>query len=138
MNELDRNLGALARANVGKLKAFSEVLISDLGQIEVLQSRTGLVMLPIRDTAQGVAFHLGEVLVSEAHIRSEGHEGYGMVRGRDLEASMAMAVVDLAISKGVKVADCTRFCDAEVDELTRRDVETLRRVEATRVNMETF
>lgn len=138
MRELDRNLSVLARANVDRLKNFSETLISDLGEIEVLQSRTGLVMLPIRDTAQRVAFHLGEVLVSEAHIRSDTHEGYGMLKGRDLEASMAMALVDLAMSKGVRVAACTRFCNAEADEQTQHDIETLRRVEATRVNMETF
>ena len=49
-----------------------------------------------------------------------------------------MALVDLAMSKGVQVAACTRFCETEADEQTRQDVDTLRRVEATRVNMETF
>ena len=53
-------LTILARADASRLKAFGQDLIEDLGQIEVLKSQTGLVMLPMRDTAQGTAFHLGE------------------------------------------------------------------------------
>ena len=136
--EPDAVLGTLARADRGRLAAFAETLIPDLGEIEVLHSRTGLVMLPMRDTAQGVAFHLGEVLVSEAHIRSGDAQGYGMRRGYDLEAAMAMALVDLALGLGVASEACERFCKTETAELAAADTETLRRVEATRVNMETF
>lgn len=135
---MDDRLSVLARANDTELKSFAETLIPDLGDIDVLQSRSGLVMLPIRDTARGVAFHLGEVLVSEAHIKSSGATGYGMRRGHDPEASMAMALVDLALTRQVRVADCTAFCDAQAKALAEGDDETLRRVEATRVNMETF
>lgn len=131
-------LSTLARADAGRLKAFAETLLADLGDIDVLQSRSGLVMLPMRDTAQGVAFHLGEVLVSEAHIRSGGAQGYGMRRGHDLEASMAMALVDLAVTRGIQADRCEAFCRDEADVQTAEDAATLRRVEATRVNMETF
>lgn len=135
---MDDTLSALARTDVTRLKAFAETLIEDLGDIEVLQSRSGLVMLPIRDTAGGVAFHLGEVLMSEAHIRREGVDGYGMRRGHDLEASMAMALVDLALASNIRTADCTAFCAREAKALHDQDEDVLRRVEATRVNMETF
>lgn len=135
---MDKTLGTLSRANASRLKAFAETLIADLGDIEVLHSRSGLVMLPMRDTAQGVAFHLGEVLMSEAHIRKDGVDGYGMRRGHDLEASMAMALVDLAVASGVRAEDCAAFCDREATALDKQDVDVLRRVEATRVNMETF
>ena len=135
---MDDALGTLARANADKLKSFAETLIPDLGEIEVLQSRSGLVMLPMRDTAGGVAFHLGEVLMSEAHIRKGDVSGYGMRRGHDLEASMAMALVDLAMAVDVRVPDCKAFCDAEAEALDAADKVVLRRVEATRVNMETF
>jgi len=94
----DVRLDTLARADAGRLKSFAETLLPDLGTLEVIQSRTGLVMLPMRDTAQGTAFHLGEVLVSEAHIRQGDTDGYGMRRGHDLEATMAMALIDLALS----------------------------------------
>lgn len=136
--EPDRNLSTLARANSERLKAFAGSLISELGDIDVLQSRTGLVMLPMRDTAQGTAFHLGEVLVSEAHIRIGNTDGYGMRRGHDLEASMAMAIVDAALTLGVRARDCAAFCDGEAETLENADRQTLCRVEATRVNMETF
>ncbi len=135
---MDDALGTLARADADKLKNFAETLIPDLGEIEVLQSRSGLVMLPIRDTAGGVAFHLGEVLMSEAHIRKGEAKGYGMRRGHDLEASMAMALIDLALTSGVRTDDCAAFCNAEAAALAQADKDVLRRVEATRVNMETF
>ncbi|MEL6594317.1 MAG: phosphonate C-P lyase system protein PhnG [Pseudomonadota bacterium] len=135
---MDDTLSVLARADAIQLKSFAETLIPDLGEIEVLQSQSGLVMLPMRDTAKGVAFHLGEVLMSEAHIRKGEVQGYGMRRGHDLEASMAMALVDLAMATDVRRADCKAFCDAQADALQQADDDVLRRVEATRVNMETF
>jgi alpha-D-ribose 1-methylphosphonate 5-triphosphate synthase subunit PhnG len=135
---MDDSLGTLARMDADTLKAFAETLIPDLGEIEVLASRSGLVMLPMRDTAGGVAFHLGEVLMSEAHIRKGEAIGYGMRRGHDLEASMAMALVDLALAADVRRADCAAFCEAEAQALKQADEDALRRVEATRVNMETF
>lgn len=135
---MDDRLSVLARADAARLKTFAERLIPDLGEIEVVQSRSGLVMLPMRDTAGGVAFHLGEVLMSEAHIRKNDTQGYGMRRGHDLEASMAMALIDLALSNNVRVDDCAAFCDAEAKSLDEADEAVLRRVEATRVNMETF
>ncbi|SNT14498.1 phosphonate C-P lyase system protein PhnG [Antarctobacter heliothermus] len=131
-------LSVLARADAARLKTFAETLIADLGEIEVRHSRTGLVMLPMRDTAGGTAFHLGEVLMSEAHISAGAVEGYGMRRGRDLEAAMAMALVDLAVAKGVALAECHSFCAQEAASQAREDHDNLRRIEATRVDMETF
>ncbi|WP_370231223.1 phosphonate C-P lyase system protein PhnG [Cognatishimia sp.] len=135
---MNDTLDTLARADADRLKAFAETLIADLGEIEVLRSRSGLVMLPMRDTAKGVAFHLGEVLMSEAHIRQGDIDGYGMRRGHDLEASMAMALVDLAMATEIQTENCIAFCTRESEALAAQDADTLRRVEATRVNMETF
>nr|WP_319388351.1 phosphonate C-P lyase system protein PhnG [uncultured Cohaesibacter sp.] len=131
-------LSILARADSKRLKQFAEPLIDVLGAINVISNRSGLVMLPMRDTAQGTAFHLGEVLVSEAHITSDGAVGYGMRRGHDLEASMAMALVDLAFAKKVSQQDCGQFIEQEADAQQAEDTLTLRKIEATRVNMETF
>lgn len=131
-------LGILARADVSALKALAEGVLPSLGDIEVIENRTGLVMLPMRDTAQGTHFHLGEVLMSEARIAAGGHEGYGMRRGRDLEASMAMAVVDLAVALGCEHARCSAFLAAQADVQRCEDEAILRDVEATRVDMETF
>jgi len=131
-------LGVLARAEPAALKAYAEGLLPKLGEIEVLSNRTGLAMLPMRDTAQGTAFHLGEVLMSEAHIRIGAHEGYGMRRGRDLEAAMAMAVIDLALDAGQAPEDCAAFIAEQVRAQRVEDDAILCRVEATRINMETF
>lgn len=134
----DQMLGVLARADAARLKAFAEPLIAALEGIEVRENRTGLVMLPMRDTAEGTHFHLGEVLVSEALIACDGLEGYGMRRGRDLEAAMAMALVDLSVALGRNVRACNDFITSEAAIQAAEDHETLRRVEATRVEMETF
>ncbi len=134
----DEMLRILARARADKLKVFAEPLIADLGDIEVLDNRSGLVMLPMQDTAQGTHFHLGEVLVSEAHIKAMGFEGYGMRRGRDLEAAMAMALVDLTVAAGIAHSECGAFLRQEAAHQAAQDRDTLRRVEATRVDMETF
>ena len=131
-------LSVLARADAGRLKALAEPLVGLLGDVEVLENRTGLVMLPMRDTAQGTNFHLGEVLMSEARIAAGGEEGFGMRRGRDLEAAMAMAVVDLAVALDISREACLAFAADEAARQTSADRDTLRRVEATRVDMETF
>lgn len=134
----DHMLSLLARIDPERLKPFAEGLIAGCGDIEVKKSQTGLVMLPMRDTAQGTAFHLGEVLVAEAQLHAGGQEGYGMRRGRDLEAATAMAVVDLAVALGVAHSEISGFLDGEEAHLSAQDNARMREVEATRVNMETF
>lgn len=131
-------LAVLARCDAERLKAFADPLVAQLGDIDVIENRTGLVMLPMRDTAQGTHFHLGEVLMSEARIAADGVEAFGMRRGRDLEAAMAMAVVDACVALGVETARCRDFVAEEAHALDAQDRETLCRVEATRVDMETF
>lgn len=133
-------LDTLARAEDNRMKALAEDLLPLLGTVEVVQSRTGLVMLPLRDTVAGTDFHLGEVLVAEAHIRLPETlvEGYGMVTGRDLERAMAMAVIDAAALAGRETDRIARFIEAEASHIRAADEERLRAVEATRVDMETF
>lgn len=132
-----RLLDTLARADADRLAALAELLLPGLGPVEVVQSRTGLVMLPLRDTVQGTDFHLGEVLVAEAHIRAAGTEGYGMVIGRDLNRAMAMAVVDAAASLS-QTPEIRAFLHREAGEQAATDTARLRAIEATRVDMETF
>ncbi len=140
-----RVLETLARAEPARLKALAETLLPALGEVEVLRCRTGLVMAPMRDTVEAVDFHLGEALAAEAYIRAPAHlrdgaavEGYGLLLGRDLERAMAMAVVDAAWSAGLGAAEIDAFVDEEAARLAAEDAALLRRVEATRVDMETF
>jgi alpha-D-ribose 1-methylphosphonate 5-triphosphate synthase subunit PhnG len=51
---------------------------------------------------------------------------------------MAMAVMDAARSAGIAADRIAAFLDAEAREIAASDTETLRRIEATRVEMETF
>lgn len=132
-------LDILARARPERLKALAETLLDAMGEISVIANRTGLVMVPMRDTVENVDFHLGEVLVSEAHIAdAAGHVGYGMIAGRDLERAMAMAVVDLRVAAVGQEAEISRFLVEESAHLAAEDDKRMRQVEATRVEMETF
>lgn len=131
-------LNTLARCDAEELKQFVDVLLETIEDIDVIENRTGLVMLPLRDPVQGTAFHLGEVLMSEAHIRMMGQVGYGMRTGRDLAAAMAMAVVDAAWQAGHALDDIGTFLSIQIDSISVMDTDRLRDVEATRVNMETF
>jgi len=92
----------------------------NLGAVEVLQLQNGLVMQPIRNTSKGDA------------------QGYGMPRAHDLEASMAMALVDLALETEARVPDCQAYCEAQTNALQKTDEDVLCRGEAPCVNMETF
>lgn len=132
-------LTVLARARPEPLKALAEAMLDRLGDIAVIANRTGLVMVPMRDTVDNVDFHLGEVLVSEAHIAdAQGRLGYGMITGRDLERAMAMAVIDLSLTADPDAAAVTHFIETERQHQAALDDALLRRVEATRVEMETF
>lgn len=132
-------LDVLARARPDRLKALAETVLAEMGDIEVITNRTGLVMVPLRDTVENVDFHLGEVLVSEAHIADRaGHVGYGMVTGRDLERAMAMAVIDLHIASCDADEAITTFIETERAHQKAEDDARMRLVEATRVEMETF
>lgn len=135
-----RVLSVLAAMDPARLKAEAEAVLPGLGAVEVLASRTGLVMLPMRDTVAGTDFHLGEVLVAEAHIRLGAHgvEGYGMIVGRDTERAMAMAVIDAALTAGIAAERLTAMVAEAAAAQAEEDRETLRKVAATRVEMETF
>lgn len=132
-------LTILTHAPGDAVKALAEQVIPQLGEITVLQNRTGLVMLPYTDSAQGTVFHLGEVLVSEGHIRISGEiEGYGMVLGRDVEFALGVAVLDAALTAGIRVEPITAFLTEQQAEQQTADRDELRMVEATRIEMETF
>lgn len=141
MADLDRmaTLSVLTRAMPTATKDLADSAIPLLGHIDVLRNRTGLVMLPYTDSAEGAAFHLGEVLVAEAHIRTENAgEGYGMVIGRDVVLAMAIAVLDACMAGELMTNEIATFVQQEQQRLADEDTELLKQVQATRVEMETF
>lgn len=133
-------LSILMLAPADEVKQFAENLLDDLGQISVLQNRTGLVMLPYRDTAQGSAFYLGEVLVAEAHVRLENHnvEGYAICTGRDLEQALAVSLLDAALQAEIEKPRIETFISEQQQRQQHNDELLLKQVESTRVVMETF
>lgn len=134
-------LSILTHAPAEDVKALAEIILPELDDITVLKNRTGLVMLPYTDSSQGTVFHLGEVLVAEAHIRlndEDATEGYGMVVGRDLTFAMAIAVIDAAMGAGLQTETIDNFLIEQHAAQSTADDVLLRKVESTRVNMETY
>lgn len=132
-------LTLLTHAPPSAVKALAEDLIPHLGTINVLINRTGLVMLPYTDTATGTQFHLGEVLVSESRVQVKSEiTGYGMCIGRDLEQSMAIALIDAAFQSGIDMQRIHAFLQTQEASQQAADEHLLRQVEATRIEMETF
>lgn len=131
-------LSTLSRADAGAVKSFAEDLLPDLEPVEVLRNRTGLAMLPLRESAQGATFYVGEVLLAEAHVRAAGAEGYAACLGRDLEQALALALIDAAHRAGVAGPAILTFARAQAAAIEAEDAALLREVERTRVDLETF
>lgn len=132
-------LTILTHAPAELVKDFVDELLPDLGSVEVIHNRTGLVMLPYTDTVKGTRFHLGEVLVSEAYVRlNQGAAGYALCIGRDLLQALAIAILDAAIQAQLQEEKIFVFVAAQAQAQAQADAQLLRQVEATRVEMETF
>lgn len=131
-------LSILTNIPPDQLKTFVDDLLPQLGKVDVLQNRTGLVMVPYTDSVQGSVFHLGEVLVAEARVRLGEQEGYGAVMGRDLPQALAVAILDAALQADLQTAVITQFVQTEAEKQAELETLLLRQVEATRVEMETF
>lgn len=132
-------LTILTHAPADAVKALAEDVIPHLGEITVLQNRTGLVMLPYTDSSKGTVFHLGELLVAEGHIRiGNGTEGYGMVTGRDLQLALGIALLDAAITGDIMKDKIMAFIAEQAAAQAKADEDLLKKVESTRVEMETF
>lgn len=130
----------LAQAPASDIKQLADGLLESLGPVTVLQNRTGIVMLPATDTVQGTVFHIGEVLIAEAHVRLDAHavEGYGACLGRDLQQALAMALLDAAWRAGLQREPIAAFVETVRADLAAVEATLTRKVEATRVEMETY
>lgn len=131
-------LSTLSRADAGAVKAFAEDLLPSLGDVEVLANRTGLAMLPLRESAQGATFYVGEVLLAEAHVRAAGAEGYAACLGRDLQQALALALIDAAGRAGVAGPAILAFAQAQAAAIEAEEAALEREVGRTRVDLETF
>ena len=137
-NSQQHHLSILSRAPADEVKMFVDDLIPQLGSIEVITNRTGLVMVPMTDSAQGATFYLGEVLIAEAHVRVGLVDGYAACLGRDLEQALALALIDAALVAGVARRQIEPFIHAQADALDAAERSLIQQVDAPRVDMETF
>jgi alpha-D-ribose 1-methylphosphonate 5-triphosphate synthase subunit PhnG len=135
-------LTVLAQAGADEVKLFTEELLPNIGPVQVIQNRTGLAMLPATDSVQGGVFHLGEVLVAEAHVRVGEQEGYAACLGRDLVQALALAILD-AVLQDVDANPLIKpqilaFVETMAARQQQEEIELLRKVESTRVELEVF
>ena len=132
-------LEILTHAPAADLKRLADELLPllEVG-LSVAQNRTGLVMLPCRDTVHGTLFHLGEVLIAEARVERDGLTGYGAVLGRDLEQALAVALIDLAWQARIDAERIAAFLEMQSAAQRHAHDTLFQQVEATRVQMETF
>ncbi len=136
-----QSLNILCQAPAPEVKALADKLLPSLeqhGALEVVQNRTGLIMLPTRDTVHGTLFHLGEVLVAEAQVQQANLLGYGAILGRDLEQALAVALLDLAWQARIGAEDLENFLQSAQTKQAQAQFDLFSKVEATRVQMETF
>lgn len=139
LNDQAACLSVLAQAPAPLLKRLvDDHLLPGLPAVAVVHNVSGLVMIPARDTAQGVAHHLGEALVSEARVRIGAAEGYGACLGADLEQAVAIAVADAAVQSGLLLPIIGPFVTDAARRLEADEAQMRLRVQLTKVEMETF
>ncbi len=136
-------LSILTATPAQDVKNFVETLLSRLAAVEVLRSRTGLAMLPFTDSVKGVTFYLGETLLAEAHVRVGMQEGYAACLGRDLAQAIALAILDALLQSSEPAALAEQpailhFVAAAQHQQQEQESALLRKIEATRVELETF
>ncbi len=136
-------LSILTATPAEAVKQFVEALLARLSTVQVITSRTGLAMLPFTDTVKGVTFHLGETLLAEAHVRVGDQEGYAACLGRDLAQAIALAILDALLQSNEATAKTEQpailaFVAAAAQQQQAQEMALLHKIEATRVELETF
>ncbi|GLV48933.1 hypothetical protein TJA_20360 [Thermus sp. LT1-2-5] len=111
-----------------------------LGPAQPLREGPGLILIPFEDGREGGAFYLGEALVYEAWIRfpMAGVEGYGAALGFEAKRARALAYLDAALQAGLEVEAIMALAEMARSERERREEEFWRKVERTRLEVETL
>lgn len=91
---------AIAYAPADRLIRPAERCLED-AEVEVrLMPETALVMARVRETVDGEAFNLGEVLVTRCEVSLGDEPGFGMVLGDAPKKALCAAVLDAASRLG--------------------------------------
>ncbi len=103
MVEFDRNrrfaVMAQAQGDQEPLLLLAERVLAETADAVtvVTPPRVGMVMLRLREPVDGTTYNAGEVLVTEAQVALDDHQGYAMRLGRAPEVALAAAVLDAAV-----------------------------------------
>lgn len=116
------------------------VLDGSLGDVDVISPPTvGMVMARAADGARGDVFNLGEVLVTEARVSVDGHEGWGMVLGRAPDHALSVAIVDASLEAGhPQRAEIEHELTTLAAAAAQADDQEWQRVAPTRVQFDVF
>ena len=138
--EQSKLLSTLSAAPAQAVTTFADNLMGKLPEVSVLENRTGLVMVPYTDTRKGNTFHMGEALVAEARVKMDGSdkEGYGACMGRDTKHALAIAILDAANQSELEQDAIDQFVKQQSAVQQAEEEELLKKVESTRVEMETY
>ena len=128
---------ALARAIVCEVERDGSQ-----GAVAVLdEPREELVMVQVRETAQGGLFYLGEALMTSCRVRVGPSVGLGLVLGSDRCRAYELAVVDAAFAGEAGAPRAERWDGRLRQELARievREAAEARRVATTKVDFSTM
>ena len=105
------------------------------------EPREELVMVQVRETAQGGLFYLGETLMTSCRVRVGSFVGLGRVRGGDRCRAYELAVVDAAFAgeAGTPRAECwDGRLRQELAHIEEREAAEARRVATTKVDFSTM
>lgn len=133
----ERRFAALSLAERDVLSATAELILAAAPTTTVVRGpRTATMLVELTESVQEQPFHVGEVVVSEAEVRVEGHAGHGLVVGDDIERALAAAVCDAAAEAGVLLADVEALVRSTEERVRRERAARVRRVAGTRVTMD--
>ena len=110
--------------------------------LEVLdEPREELVMVQVRETAQGGLFYLGEALMCSCRVRIADTMGFGYVLGSKRNAAYNLALIDAAFSSGEAFERMSKW-EQRIEKEARRQREKQAKdralIERTRVDFSTM
>lgn len=133
----ERRFAALSVADGDDLAATAELVLAVAPSTTVVTGpRAGTMLVELTESVHDQAFHVGEVVVSEAEVTVDGQTGHGLVLGHDIERALAAAVCDAAAEAGLLVSDIEALVTKTEERVGRADAARARRVAGTRVTMD--
>lgn len=117
--------------------ALAEEVLATAPVAAIVPPRVGTLMLRLREPVAGSVFNAGEVLITEARVALAGHEGYAVRFGREPEATVAAAVLDVAVAAGHPLTErIVAFLDQAAASAAEQEEAAWRELAPTRVDFD--